>query len=492
MPAAITGALLTRVPAAFHGGINDVLLTGLVLAVADWCRRRSRGTSQASHALLLDLEGHGREEVFADVDLSRTVGWFTSLFPVRLDAGALDLDEALAGGPALGRALKLVKEQLRALPDHGLGYGLLRYLNRETASQLDGFALPQIGFNYLGRFGGAAPAGAADWGGAPEAVTLGSGGDPAMPLAHVLEVNALTLDGAAGAELSASWSWAPALLSDEEVRDLAQRWFQALEALVHHVAQPEAGGRTPSDLPLLALSQAEIERLEQRYPRIEDIVPLSPLQEGLLFHALYDAQAPDVYTVQLVLSLQGPLDAAALQAAVQALIDRHASLRAGFQHESLSRPVQIIVPHLAAPCHRIDLSLLDAAEREQRLAGILAQDRAERFDLASPPLHPLHADPAFGRRASAGADQPSHPDGRLVDAGAGAGAAHALCAARGMPPPCRGRRPTATTWRGSPGRTAPPRPRPGKTPWRGWRRARMSARLIANECRSRPSRSRCR
>ena len=214
LPAAITGALLTRVPAAFHGGINDVLLTGLVLAVADWCRRRSRGTGQASHALLLDLEGHGREEVFADVDLSRTVGWFTSLFPVRLDAGALDLDEALAGGPALGRALKLVKEQLRALPDHGLGYGLLRYLNRETASQLDGFATPQIGFNYLGRFGGAAPAGAADWGGAPEAVTLGSGGDPAMPLAHVLEVNALTLDGPAGAELSASWSWAPALLSE--------------------------------------------------------------------------------------------------------------------------------------------------------------------------------------------------------------------------------------------------------------------------------------
>ena len=336
--------------------------------------------------MLLDLEGHGREEVFADVDLSRTVGWFTSLFPVRLDPGALDLDEALAGGPALGRALKLVKEQLRALPDNGLGYGLLRYLNRETASQLDGFALPQIGFNYLGRFGGAAPAGAADWGGAPEAVTLGSGGDPAMPLAHVLEVNALTLDGRGGrgAERQLVVGACSAVRGGGPRPGAAL--VPALEALVRHVAQPEAGGRTPSDLPLLALSQAEIERLEQRYPRIEDILPLSPLQEGLLFHALYDAQAPDVYTVQLVLSLQGPLDAAALQAAVQALIERHASLRAGFQHESLSRPVQIIVPHLAAPWHRIDLSLLDAAEREQRLAGILAQDRAERFDLASPPL----------------------------------------------------------------------------------------------------------
>src|SRR5205807_10254421 len=178
LPAAVAEALLTRVPAAFHGGVNDVLLTGLAVAAVDWCRRRGRGSS--TNAVLLDVEGHGREEIFAGIDLSRTVGWFTSVYPVRLDVGALDLEEALAGGPALGRALKLIKEQLRALPDHGLGYGLLRYLNGETASQLEPFATPQIGFNYLGRFGGAAPASAAAWGGAPEAVTLGSGGDPAM------------------------------------------------------------------------------------------------------------------------------------------------------------------------------------------------------------------------------------------------------------------------------------------------------------------------
>ena len=102
---------------------------GCGLVPAAWPRR-------SGHAVLLDLEGHGREEVFADVDLSRTVGWFTSLFPVRLDPGALDLEEALAGGAALGRALKRIKEQLRALPDNGLGYGLLRYLNAQTAPQL--------------------------------------------------------------------------------------------------------------------------------------------------------------------------------------------------------------------------------------------------------------------------------------------------------------------------------------------------------------------
>ena len=379
LPAAITGALLTRVPAAFHGGINDVLLTGLVVAIADWCRRRGRG---ASPAVLLDLEGHGREEVFADVDLSRTVGWFTSLFPVRLDPGALDVEEAMAGGGALGRVLKLIKEQLHALPDNGLGYGLLHYLNPQTAARLAGFAAPQIGFNYLGRF--AAPA-AADWAVAGEAVKLGAG-DWAMPLPHGLEVNALTLDDREGPRLTANWSWAPALVSEAEIRDLAERWFAALEALVRHVAAPGAGGRTPSDLPLVALTQAEIEGLESRYGRIEDILPLSPLQEGLLFHALYDAQAHDVYTVQLELTLEGALDSAVLKQAVAALVARHASLRASFRHDNLSRPVQIIVPEVATPWRCIDLSRLDAAERVQRRVDILAQERAEGFDLAAAPL----------------------------------------------------------------------------------------------------------
>ena len=377
LPAELTTALLTRVPAAFHGGINDVLLTGLAVAIADWCRRRGRGSSAA---VLLDLEGHGREEVFADVELSRTVGWFTSLFPLRLDLGGLDLEEALAGGAALGRALKLIKEQLRALPDNGLGYGVLRYLNAQTSAQLASLATPQIGFNYLGRFAAAA---GTDWGPAPEAVRLGGG---ALPLAHCLEVNAVTLDDAEGPKLTAHWSWAPALVTEAAVRDLAEHWFRVLGALVGHAAAPGAGGRTPSDLPLVALSQAEIERLESAAAPIEDILPLSPLQEGLLFHALYDAQAPDVYTVQLELGLEGSLDGAALEAAAQALVARHGSLRAGFRHENLSRPVQIIVPQVVVPWRHIDLSLLAEDARVERLAGILARDRAERFDLDRAPL----------------------------------------------------------------------------------------------------------
>ena len=155
---------------------------------------------------------------------------------------------------------------------------------------------------------------------------------------------------------------------------------------MRHASQSGAGGRSPSDLPLVRLSQGEIEYLERQYPQIEDVLPLSPLQEGLLFHALYDAHARDVYTVQLELDLAGALDSTALQSAVQALVGRHASLRAGFWHERLSRPVQIIVPQVAVPWRKIDLSLLEETQREQQLTRLLSEERTERFDLTAPPL----------------------------------------------------------------------------------------------------------
>ena len=111
--------------------------------------------------MLLELEGHGREEArFAGADLTRTVGWFTSLAPLRLDLSGIDVADALAGGASLGRALKRVKETLRGLPARGSGYGLLRYLNPATAAELAGLPAPQLSFNYLGRFG--AP-GSGDW-----------------------------------------------------------------------------------------------------------------------------------------------------------------------------------------------------------------------------------------------------------------------------------------------------------------------------------------
>ena len=147
------------------------------------------------------------------------------------------------------------------------------------------------------------------------------------------------------------------------------------------------GGRTPSDVPLVALSQAELERLESKYPDLEEVLPLTPLQEGLLFHALYDAGAADVYTVQLALEFAGELEEEVLKASVRALLQRHSSLRAGFEHEELGRPVQIAARPGADPVWReIDLTSLSAANRERRIAELLNEDRAQRFDVARAPL----------------------------------------------------------------------------------------------------------
>ncbi|GAB1640209.1 amino acid adenylation domain-containing protein [Krasilnikovia sp. MM14-A1259] len=254
--AATTEPVLTTVPAAFHAGINDVLLTALALAVARW-----RGTAERS--VLIALEGHGREEqVVAHADLTPALGWFTSVFPVRLDPGDIDLTDAVAGGPGAGTALKRVKEQLRALPDHGIGYGMLRYLNPDTEPTLAACPAPQISFNYLGRF--AATPGA-DWQHVAGHGILAGGFDLGMPVApYTLEINAYVQDTATGPELGVTWAHPSDLLDAAAVADLAAGWFAALQALVDHARGPAAGGLTPSDL-TLALSQDEIDEFEAEW-----------------------------------------------------------------------------------------------------------------------------------------------------------------------------------------------------------------------------------
>ncbi|MFF2144925.1 amino acid adenylation domain-containing protein [Kitasatospora sp. NPDC058190] len=372
LPVETTEPLLGAVPAAFNAQINDVLLTALALAVGDWRRRRGHGDGSA---VLVGLEGHGREEILPDADLSRTVGWFTSLYPVRLDPGTVPAEQLTAAGPALGTAVKSVREQLRAIPDNGIGFGLLRYLNPRTAVQLAKSAEPQIGFNYLGRIDGAEDTG------------LGGGADQATPLPYTLTANAVTETHPDGNRLTATWTWPGALLTEADVRELAEAWFAALDALVRCAQRPEGIGRlVPSDLPLVALDQAGIDRLEQAQPRLTDILPLSPLQEGLLFHTEYDQGADDVYITRLALDVHGELDTAALRAAVTALLTRHDSLRAAFHRTADGAPVQLIPEQVELPWHEVDLSDLDEAARTAELDRLLVAERTRRFDPQRPPL----------------------------------------------------------------------------------------------------------
>ncbi|MCX5087583.1 non-ribosomal peptide synthase/polyketide synthase [Streptomyces sp. NBC_00365] len=233
LPADLTGPLLSRVPAAFGATVNDVLLTAFALAVGDW-RARTLGARRPGGPVLVDLEGHGREEELAgDADLSRTVGWFTSVVPVRLDPGDVDPADAFAGGPALDAALARICAHLTALPTAGTGHGLLRHLNPGTRPRLAQLGEPQIEFNYMGRFEHPE---AADWSYATEDDAADLDADPGMPMSHALTLNALTEDRPEGPELSAHWAYAAELLTEDAVRDLAHTWFRALEAVVRRAA----------------------------------------------------------------------------------------------------------------------------------------------------------------------------------------------------------------------------------------------------------------
>ncbi|WAZ19883.1 amino acid adenylation domain-containing protein [Streptomyces cinnabarinus] len=227
LPAEHTGPLLSAVPAAFGATANDVLLAGLALAFAD--RRRRDGSTDTS--VLVDLESHGRAEELAgdDADLSRTVGWFTSVYPVRLDPGRADPDDAFAGGPAAEEAVRRVREHLASLPANGVGYGMLRHLNPRTREELAAHEPARIEFNYLGRFGVPEET---DWSYAPEEDAADIGPGAAMRQGHALTVNVVTEDRADGPVLTAHWSYLEGLLSGETVRDLAETWFRALQGLV--------------------------------------------------------------------------------------------------------------------------------------------------------------------------------------------------------------------------------------------------------------------
>lgn len=245
-------------PAVFHGGMNEVLLTALAIAIKEWQRQRARSTS----SVLIDLESHGRHELVRGMDLTRTVGWFTCIYPVRLDLDVIDLDEVWAGGVALGRAFRRISEQLRTAPDGGIGYGLLRYLNPETASGLAALETPAIGFNYLGRLVEVVDT---VWGPAHDEGSIGSDADPEMPLLHSLGLSAVAIDSGDGAQLQASWSWAPSLFAEKDIRELAENWFEALEILVQCASDLRRVARTASDVELLALTQEDLELLESRH-----------------------------------------------------------------------------------------------------------------------------------------------------------------------------------------------------------------------------------
>ncbi|MCW2917361.1 MAG: non-ribosomal peptide synthetase [Actinomycetia bacterium] len=350
-----TRALLREVPKAYRTQINDVLLCVLTQALAPWVGQRR---------VQVELESHGREDVPADLDLSRTVGWFTSFHPVSLDLGAAD-DQ--------GVMLKRIKEQLRAVPRGGLGYGLLRYLAGHLA-----VPRPDVAFNYLGQFDQSFRAEAL-W--EPATESTGPMHDPGEPRENVLDITAVI----SAARLEVAWSHSTNLHRESTIAAVADRFVGCLRELIAHCMTPGTGGCTPSDFPLAALDQAALDRVLEDGREVEDVYPLSPMQQGMVFHTAH-APGSGIYVEQFSCRLVGELDAAALRAAWEGVIDRHSVLRTSVHWAGLAAPVQVVHSSVTVPWEQEDWRGLTKAQQDERLASLMAGDRAQGFELERPPL----------------------------------------------------------------------------------------------------------
>jgi amino acid adenylation domain-containing protein/non-ribosomal peptide synthase protein (TIGR01720 family) len=351
-----THALLHEAPSTYRTRVNDLLLTALLRVMS-----RRTGFSDAG----IELEGHGREDLFDDVDLSRSVGWFTSLFPVRLSSS----------GDDAGAAIKAVKEQLRRIPRNGIGFGVLGHLAApQVRDRFGALVRPCVTFNYLGQFDHGANGSAL----LRPVFGMASGErDEGGPLGNALTVYGQVADG----ELALTWQFSSKMFDVEDVARLAADYQTELDVLIAHCLDEAAGGFTPSDVPLAGLNQAQLDQLGLPAAEVDTLYPLSPMQQGLWFHA--QLSSGPVYVNQLRAMLDVP-DVDRLQAAWQAVVDRHDILRSGFLQDGLDSPLQLVYRHVHLPVDQYDLR--ETRNPEQELATLCTRQRNEPLNLRRGPL----------------------------------------------------------------------------------------------------------
>ncbi|PLP90485.1 non-ribosomal peptide synthetase [Pseudomonas sp. FFUP_PS_473] len=352
-----TAQLLKTANTAYRTRIDELLLTALARTLCAWSGQPS---------VLVDLEGHGREALFDGLDLTRTVGWFTSLYPVRLGAHS---------DPAT--TLKDCKEALRNLPHKGVGFGALRYLGTpQVRAAMQALPRADITFNYLGQFDGSFAEGGLLQ---PAVESAGREHGAQSGPARRLEINGQVYGG----ELSLSWRFDTSRHSTARMQALVDHYRDTLQALLDHCLEAGTGGVTPSDFPLVRLSQSQLDGLPLGADALEDIYPLAPMQQGLLFHSLYAPEA-GTYVNQLCVDVDN-LDVERFRAAWHIALARHGILRTGFVWRGdLPVPLQLVRRQVAVPLQVLDYR--DRGDVQSLLQQFASADHARGFELDKAPL----------------------------------------------------------------------------------------------------------
>ncbi|SHL87069.1 non-ribosomal peptide synthetase [Mucilaginibacter sp. OK098] len=361
-----TDALLKKVPAAYRTQVQEVLLAAFILSLNQWSGNRTA---------IIELEGHGREDLFEEIDISRTVGWFTAAYPAVF---------SLPENCEPGETLQVIKEQYREIPGKGIGYGLLKYLS-DDKGDFGMLHAPEIVFNYLGQ-GDSVITGNNNW--KFSDADCGFEQSPGNHRTHLLGVNLIVLNG----QLKIGIGYDKNKHRESTISKLAGYFISNLNILIDHCLQPGTGGFSPADFPLSNLGKSGMNTLAAQikdagYPLVQvaDIYKLSPLQPGLLFQSLLNPSSVS-YREQLSVILKGKLNPALFKKAWQLVIDKYDILRTAFFWEGIDTPVQVVLSETKLTWNEDTWNCENDAEGKVAIEQFLEDDLNQSFSFSKAPL----------------------------------------------------------------------------------------------------------
>ncbi|MGN4561912.1 amino acid adenylation domain-containing protein [Bacillus cereus group sp. MYBK5-2] len=352
-----TEQLLKQTNRAYNTEINDLLLTALGRAIHKWTGMEN---------IVVNLEGHGRESILSDLDISRTVGWFTSQYPVVL---------SIEVGSDISHQIKNIKEELRHIPNKGIGYGLLKYLSENQEKQT--FTLkPEISFNYLGQFDQDLDNTTMQ----PSPYSSGKTENEHHARLYVLDINGMVSGGRLALEIEYSGKQ----YNKETIEQLAKYLQVSLKEVIEHCVRKERTEITPSDITFKGMTIEELDRVVQKTKHIgeiENVYPLTPMQKGMLFHSLLNSQS-EAYFEQVRFNVQGSLNIKGFLQSLEQLAQRHAIFRTNFVNAWNDEPLQIVYRDRKINLHYEDLQEMDELSRKERIEKYTTEDKEKGFNLA--------------------------------------------------------------------------------------------------------------
>ncbi len=358
-----TQLLLGTAHQAYNTEINDLLLSALGLAIKQWA---------GSKIFAINLEGHGREEIMEEIDVTRTIGWFTSMFPIVLD---------MRDSEDISSVIRRTKEMIRHIPNRGIGYGVLKYLTDvEHTQELDFNIQPQISFNYLGQFMDGTQEGSFESSPLSPGRSVGEGAESHF----TLDINSIVSQD----QLLLEFGYIRGEHADHAIEQLSLMYIEHLKMLINHCTSISQKVLTPSDYQDHTLSIPELDQILKQFggtEQVEHIYPLTPMQQGMLFHYMMEPETT-AYVEQVAIEMEGELQQELLEQSFQELLAKYEVLRTNFVFTSIREPRQVVRKHQHAEFQFYDLTGMDEQEITAYLEDHKKQDLLRGFDLSNEAL----------------------------------------------------------------------------------------------------------